>query len=171
MLLGMNAFGLMALFTAGALAAFPQARVTPIRLDDLNHHYFRYHGKTTVLITSGEHYGAVINADFDDLKYLDTLQRDGLNYTRLFAGSYIEVPGKSFGIRKNTLAPLPGRLIVPWTVAASRGMRAAEIDSTSIDGTTNTLLDYTGSFRRQKSGELSSRSHSSLLNTATRNGP
>ncbi len=110
----MNAFGVVLLFTAGALAGFPRAHAAPIRVDDLNHHYFRYKGKTTVLITSGEHYGAVINADFDGSKYLDTLQRDGLNYTRLFAGSYIEVPGKSFGIRKNTLAPLAGRLLVPW---------------------------------------------------------
>ncbi len=34
-----------------------------------------------MLITSGEHYGAVLNADFDYVKYLDALAQDGLNYS------------------------------------------------------------------------------------------
>jgi hypothetical protein len=106
---------------AACYAAPAQTGIAPIRLDDRNPHYFRYQGKTTVLITSGEHYGAVINEDFDYAKYLETLQRDGLNYTRLFGGSYIEVPGKSFGIRRNTLAPAPGRLLLPWARSQEPG--------------------------------------------------
>jgi hypothetical protein len=66
------------------------------------------------LITSGEHYGAVLNGAFDYRRYLDTLAADGLNFTRLFGGSYIEVPGQSFGIRRNDLAPEAGRFIAPW---------------------------------------------------------
>ncbi len=93
----------------------------PIRLDPRNPHYFLYQGKTVALITSGEHYGSVINADFDYHKYLATIAADGLNYTRLFGGSYVEAPGTSFGIKRNTLAPAPGRLILPWARSSEPG--------------------------------------------------
>ena len=46
----------------------------PIRLHPENPHYFLWRDKPTVLIGSGEHYGAVINLDFDYLKYLETLK-------------------------------------------------------------------------------------------------
>jgi len=86
----------------------------PIRLDPQNPHYFRYDGKTIALVTSGEHYGSVLNGDFDFRVCLDTLKADGLNFTRIFGGSYVEVPGTSFGIKHNTLAPAAGRAILPW---------------------------------------------------------
>ena len=35
------------------------------RLHPDNPHYFEWQGKPTVLVTSGEHYGAVLNLDFD----------------------------------------------------------------------------------------------------------
>ena len=44
----------------------------PITLHPQNPHYFLYKDKPTVLITSGEHYGAVLNLDFDYVKYLNT---------------------------------------------------------------------------------------------------
>ena len=93
--------------------AIPQASTTqaaksqPIRLHPANPHYFLFRGKAVALITSGEHYGAVLNRDFDYRRYLATLEADGLNYTRLFTGSYVEVPAKSFGILHNDLAPDP----------------------------------------------------------------
>ena len=93
----------------------------PVRLDPRNPHYFLFRGETVALITSGEHYGAVLNADFDYRKYLATLQSDGLNYTRLFPGSYVEVPGKSFGIQRNDLAPAEGRLLAPWVRSSTAG--------------------------------------------------
>src|SRR5262249_23713781 len=62
-----------------------------------------------------------LNADFDYRKYLDTLQSDGLNYTRLFPGSYVEVPAKSFGIQRNDLAPAEGRLLAPWKRSTTPG--------------------------------------------------
>ncbi len=86
----------------------------PIRLHPKNPHYFEFRGKAVALITSGEHYGAVINGAFDYHRYLETLSADGLNYTRIFGGSYIEVPSRSFGILRNDLAPEPGRFIAPW---------------------------------------------------------
>src|SRR5512133_2685984 len=47
-------------------------------LHPANPHYFLFRGKPTVLITSGEHYGAVLNRDFDYLTYLDTLKAEGM---------------------------------------------------------------------------------------------
>jgi len=96
-------------------------RAAPIQLHPKNPHYFLYRGRAVALITSGEHYGAVINADFNFKRYLATLQSDGFNYTRLFAGSYVEMPEKSFGILRNDLAPQPGRFIAPWARSESAG--------------------------------------------------
>ena len=86
---------------------------TPIALHPENPHYFLYSGKPTVLITSGEHYGAVLNLDFDYVRYLETLAADSLNLTRVFTGAYVEPVG-AFKIEQNTLAPQPGRYICPW---------------------------------------------------------
>jgi hypothetical protein len=96
-----------------ALPSFLPAQA-PIKLDPRNPHYFRYQGKTIALVSSGEHYGAVLNLDIDYHRYLVTLQSEGLNYTRIFGGSYVEVPGKSFGIKRNDLAPESGRFLAPW---------------------------------------------------------
>ncbi|TDB60436.1 cellulase family glycosylhydrolase [Arundinibacter roseus] len=78
-----------------------------------NPHYFQYKGKPLVVVGSGEHYGAVLNLDFDYDTYLTTLKNDGLNTTRLFTGAYYERPG-AFGIEKNTLAPAEEKLVLPW---------------------------------------------------------
>lgn len=98
------------------------AKVTsPISLHPSNGHYFLLRDRPTVLITSGEHYGAVLNLDFEYRTYLDALAGDGLNYTRIFTGAtYVEVPG-SFGIEKNTLAPGEGRFISPYARSATPG--------------------------------------------------
>ncbi len=85
----------------------------PIALHPENPHYFVWRGEQTMLITSGEHYGALLNLDFDYVKYFDALQRDGLNHTRTFSGAYREIPS-SFGITDNPLAPKPNRYICPW---------------------------------------------------------
>jgi PA14 domain/Cellulase (glycosyl hydrolase family 5) len=85
----------------------------PIKLSDVNPHYAVFRGKPTLLIGSTEHYGAIINLDFDYTRYLDQLQKDGLNLTRAWAGIYCEDPS-SFGITNNTLAPGPNKFICPW---------------------------------------------------------
>lgn len=78
--------------------------------------YFEKDGKEVVLVGSSEHYGALINADFDMVRYLDEIQSCGLNYVRIFSGSYRETTG-SFGISANTLAPKDGSFIAPWAKA------------------------------------------------------
>ena len=93
----------------------------PISLHPQNPHYFLLNGKPAVLITSAEHYGAVINTDFDYKKYLQTLHDEGMNYTRIFTGSYVEIPG-SFGILNNNLAPDAGRFLAPWKRVDETGL-------------------------------------------------
>ena len=105
-------------FDVGALGA---QQAAPIRLHPENPHYFLLHGKATALVGSGEHYGAVFNAEFDYHKYLSTIEAEGMNYTRLFGGSYVEVPGKSFGILRNDLAPAAGRFLAPWARSDAAG--------------------------------------------------
>ena len=95
-------------------------RAQPLAVHPQNPHYFLYAGKPTVLIGSTEHYGAVLNGDFDYRTYLRTLAQDGLNTTRLFTGAYFEVPG-AFGIANNTLAPKPDRLVLPWARSTAPG--------------------------------------------------
>jgi len=92
----------------------------PIRLHPDNPHYFEWRGKPTILITSGEHYGAVLNRDFDYRKYLRTLQSHRLNLTRIFTGAYCE-PAEAFNIKDNTLAPAKGQFICPWARSKTPG--------------------------------------------------
>lgn len=101
------------------LAAAPGA-AQPVALHPENPHYFLWRGKPAVLITSAEHYGALLNQDFDYRRYLDTLAKDGLMLTRLFSGSYVEPEG-AFKIARNTLAPLPGRFLSPWARSGEAG--------------------------------------------------
>jgi hypothetical protein len=93
-----------------------------LQLDPRNPHYLVFRRRPTVLITSGEHYGAVVNADFDYVRYLEELERHGFNHTRVFSGTYIEpgeissratLPPTVLG-HDNTLAPRPGRFVSPW---------------------------------------------------------
>ncbi len=103
-----------------ALSASHTSAQTPIALHPDDPHYFLWRGKPTVLISSGEHYGALMNLDFDYRRYLDTLAKDGLTLTRLFSGAYVEPEG-AFKIARNTLAPLPGRLLAPWARSSQPG--------------------------------------------------
>jgi hypothetical protein len=103
--------GVVAILTILAESALCQKR--SIALNAKNPHYFTYEGKPTVLITSAEHYGAVLNLDFDYITYLNELKSKGLNLTRTFTGTYVE-PAGAFSISNNTLAPIAGRFICPW---------------------------------------------------------
>ncbi len=105
-----------------------------LRLHPANPHYFLYQNKPALLVGSGEHYGSVINLDFNYKKYLQTIAQAGLNTTRLFMGAYVEKPG-DFGIQKNNLAPAEGRLILPWqrSNAAGYALGGNKVDLTRWD--------------------------------------
>lgn len=104
------------LLSACSSSELPQ----PLSLHPQNPHYFLFRGKPAILIGSTEHYGAVLNLDFDYVIYLNELAASGLNVTRTFSGAYIE-PGGAFGIKENTLAPLPERYICPWSRSKQPG--------------------------------------------------
>jgi hypothetical protein len=50
---------------------------------------------------------------------------EGMNYTRIFTGSYVEIPG-SFGIRNNSLAPAVGSFLAPWKRVDEPGLFKGE---------------------------------------------
>ena len=105
---------------AARAAEAQRAAASTLALHPANRHYFLWQGRPTILITSAEHYGAVMNLDFDYRRYLDTLAADGMNYTRIFSGAYVEPEG-AFKIARNTLAPAPGRFIAPWARSTQPG--------------------------------------------------
>ncbi len=110
----------MAILSPGWDRAARAAAISPIALHPENPHYFLWRDKPTILITSAEHYGAVLNRAFDYVKYLDTLETNGFNMTRTFSGAYCEPPG-AFNIEKNTLAPAKGDLLCPWARSDTPG--------------------------------------------------
>lgn len=83
-----------------------------LRLHPENPHTFLFRGEPTLLITSAEHYGSVINLDFDYVPYLDVLAQYGMNATRIYAGAYLEP--EHYFIHDNPLGPPPGRHCLPW---------------------------------------------------------
>jgi hypothetical protein len=103
-----------------AITSSSFAAEKPLSLHPRNAHYFLFRGKPTILVTSAEHYGAVLNTDFDFDKYLDELGTRGLNLTRIFSGVYCE-DTKAFGITHNTLAPTEGKLTCPWARSEAPG--------------------------------------------------
>jgi hypothetical protein len=108
------------LFAILILAACAAKGATPLALHPENPDYFLFRGKPEVIITSGEHYGAVLNLDFDYNQYLAELEARQLNGTRTFSGVYFEPQG-AFNIAENTLAPANGRYIGPWPRTGVRG--------------------------------------------------
>jgi len=101
------------IFSAGLLPA------QPIRLYPDNPHYYLLQGKPTVLITSAEHYGGVVNGAFDYVKYFDALKAYGLNYTRIYPGYLFEPVGKF--VKGNTLGVKPADLVLPWARSTTPG--------------------------------------------------
>ena len=95
----------------------------PIKVHPSNPHYFLFNGQPTVLITSAEHYGGVMNKAFDYVKYFDALKEYGLNYTRIYPGVLFEPMGKF--VPGNTLGPKVADLLVPWARSAVPGANPA----------------------------------------------
>jgi len=104
------------------LSFLSSVNAQPIALHPENPHYFLYKNKPAILVTSGEHYGAVLNLDFNYNRYLDELHNEGLNMTRTFSGVYCEQPG-AFNITNNTLAPVSMKYITPWARSETPGYK------------------------------------------------
>lgn len=103
-------------------SVFGQSAVAaePIRLHPDNPHYFLFRNKPTVFVSSAEHYGAVMNLDFDYVPYFQELGAYGLNQTRTFSGTYVEYPGW-FGYVNNTMVVEENRFICPWARSSTPG--------------------------------------------------
>ncbi|HVX52464.1 MAG TPA: cellulase family glycosylhydrolase [Chitinophagaceae bacterium] len=122
-----------------------------ISLYKQNPHYFSYHNKPAVLVTSGEHYGSVLNTDFNYNTYLNTLAADGLNLTRTFSGAYFE-PGNAFNISHNTLAPSGNNFLCPWARSSQPGFKNGgnKFDLTKWDDNYfNRLEDFVAAARQR----------------------
>lgn len=95
----------------------------PLRVSKQNPHYVEFGGTPRLLITSGEHYGAVVNLDFDYTVYLDALHAQGMNNARIFSGTFAERKEDVNWVKpySSPLAPRPGRLIAPWARSSQPG--------------------------------------------------
>jgi hypothetical protein len=120
--MNMKAFVTILSCLALASTQHTAAQMKPIALHPVNPHYFEYGGRPLILITSGEHYGSVLNLDLDYKKYLTELAFRNLNLTRVFTGVYIEPQG-AFNIEKNELAPAANRYASPWKRSKQPGYR------------------------------------------------
>lgn len=114
----------LAVILATVILSFNRAanaqQSAPIALDPVNPHCLLFRGKPVFLLGSTEHYGAVMNRDFDYVKYLQTIQQQGMNVKRTFSGAYME-PDGAFNISHNTLAPAAEKLIAPWARSQTPG--------------------------------------------------
>ena len=83
---------------------------TVVGISKVNPHYFTINGEIQLLISSAEHYGALVNRAFDYQRYYRELKKNRFNQTRLFAGSYFE-RASDFSFDSNPLAPGDGDLV------------------------------------------------------------
>lgn len=115
----MKKFIQLQLFVTTFLIFVSACSHSPVMVCKTNPHYFSYKDKPLVLITSDHHYGAVIDLDFDYVKFLDYLASNGMNLTRIYPGGMFEMPDKY--LKGNPLGPLPGRQILPWEKSIQPG--------------------------------------------------
>lgn len=85
---------------------------SPVRLHPENPRYFLYDGKPVVLITATEHYGAVLNRNFDFVSYLDETADKKITLSRCFLlfRELEDMPKNPHSPCK----PLPGEYIAPF---------------------------------------------------------
>ncbi len=92
--------------------------VEPLKVHPENPHVLMFRGKPQVLVTVAEHYGSVINTDFNYTPYLDVMKRDKMNLTRLFLAGFRHdnrVPPN------DPLAPTPKAFLQPWERTTTGG--------------------------------------------------
>ena len=108
------------------------ARAAPIALHPDNPHYLLFRGSPTLLIGSTEHYGAVLNLDFDSIPYLDELKAGTQSDPDVLG--HVSGSPRSFQIKRNTLAPTRGRRSPPGPARNARQRRRRQQVSTSTVG-------------------------------------
>ena len=91
----------------------------PIGLHPENPRYFLYKAKPLVLITATEHYGAVINRNFDYISYLDDAAEKRQTLSRCFLlFRELQVFDTATQVKPinphSPCKPLPGEYVAPW---------------------------------------------------------
>ncbi|RYD24429.1 MAG: DUF642 domain-containing protein [Verrucomicrobiaceae bacterium] len=110
------------LLACAALAILPataQPAHQALRAHPQNPHLLEFRGKPTVLRTFGEHYSSVVNAGFNYPAYLDVLERDRMNLTRVFLVAYRETPQTTPAL--TPLSVPPAQYVQPWQRSANHG--------------------------------------------------
>jgi hypothetical protein len=108
---------------AGGVLLAVAAAAEPVAVWAKNPRYFSRDGQPVVLVTSDHHYGAVIDADFDFVRFLDALAASRLNLTRIYPGGMFEATDKY--VPGNPLGPRPGRQVLPWARSREPGAHPA----------------------------------------------
>ncbi|MBI2940102.1 MAG: cellulase family glycosylhydrolase [Chloroflexi bacterium] len=85
---------------------------SPIRVHPENPRYFLYRGRPLVLITATEHYGAVLNRNFDYVRYLAEQADKRVTLTRTFL-LYRELPAPP-KVPHSPCKPRPAEYVAPW---------------------------------------------------------
>ena len=83
----------------------------PLRVHPGNPHLLEFRGRPTALVTFAQHYSSVVNASFDHQPYLDVLERDGMNLTRVFLIGFRTLKDDPTG---SPLSPDPADFMQPW---------------------------------------------------------
>ena len=147
---------------AVALATLAPAQAAdPLALHPKNPRYLTFRGKATVLVGSGEHYGAVVNRDFDSPEYLDTLAADGLEpHPAPSWGPTTRSPATSASRRTRSPRRRAARSC-RGRAATRRGRQTGGRSSTCCSGTPPTSSACDPSWPRRASEASSSRWSSS----------
>jgi len=70
-------------------------KITPLAVHPDNSNYFTYKGEPIMLISSTEHYSALVNRKFDYNIYLNALHNRGFNMAVVMSGIFLEPSGDS----------------------------------------------------------------------------
>ena len=98
-------------------AARPAVAWEPLRAHPGNPYVLVFREQPTVLRTFAQHYSSVINSEFDFVPYLDVLERDGMNLTRVFLlGFRLDQDDTA----NSPLAPPPAQFLQPWRRSSNR---------------------------------------------------
>ena len=102
-----------------------------------NHRVFLYRGEPVKILTSAEHYGAVVNGDFDYDVYLKQMERTRQNMTRVFA-FYRETADGSPGdirsmVKANSLAPRTSAAVLPVQRVPGHGKALDGLDKFDLN--------------------------------------
>lgn len=120
-----------------------------LRIHPENPHYFEYKGKPAVLITSGMHYGAVLNLDMDYDRYLEVLDKYGFNLHREFIIPCFEwQTDENWRKEQTPLSPRPGKLLSPYARSVIPGAKDG-LNKFDLDQWNTVYFDHLKDFCRK----------------------